>query len=300
MTTMQRREFFRRALATGASVAAVQARAFGAIAGYSENPSRRFAQDTVSLGPDRLAPSRLAMGTGTSGFRGASNQTRKLGVGGLTDLYRFGFDNGLTFWDTADGYGSHPHLKNALQFVPREKVVIMTKSVSKTAKGMRADIDRFRRELGTDYIDLLLLHAVREEDWPVQRAGAMEVINEYKQKGIVKSRGISCHSLPALRQVAAQEFIDVDLARVNATGAKMDADPATVIEELCKIKAAGKGVIGMKILGEGTLRNRVGEALQHALALDCIDCFTIGAENRIELADLIRRIPEASTLGWHA
>ena len=240
------------------------------------------------------------MGTGTSGFRGASNQTRKLGVPGIVDLYRFGFDNGLTFWDTADGYGSHPHVKAALQHIPREKVVIMTKSTSKTAKAMRDDIERFRREMGTDYIDLLLLHAVREEDWPAQRAGAMDVINEYKQKGIVRSRGISCHSLPALRQVHRQEFVDVDLARINAVGEKMDADPATVVEELCKIKAAGKGVIGMKILGEGTLRNRVSEALQHAMALDCIDCFTIGAENRYELADLMRRIPEASTLGWSA
>ena len=295
---MKRRDFIRHALAAGAPVAAVQQRLFGAPAGYAANPTRRYAQDKVSLGPDGLETSRLAMGTGTSGFAGASNQTRKLGVGGLADLYRYGFDNGLTFWDTADGYGSHPHLKSALQDIPREKVVIMTKSLSKTAKGMREDIERFRRELGTDYIDLLLLHAVREEDWPVQRRGAMDVVNEYKEKGIVKSRGISCHSLPALRQVHTQEYIDVDLARVNAIGARMDADPATVIEELCKIKAAGKGVIGMKILGEGLLSDRVGEALQHAMALDCIDCFTIGAENRFELADLIRQIPEASTLGW--
>ena len=97
-----------------------------------------------------------------------------------------------------------------------------------------------------------------------------------------------------------QEFIDVDVARINPIGARMHADPATVVEELCKIKAAGKGVIGMKILGEGVMRDRVGEALQHALALDCIDCFTIGAENRVELSDLIGRIPEASTLGWNA
>lgn len=297
---MQRRDFIRSSLLAGAPLAAVQRRLFGGPTGYTENPTRRYAYDKVTLGPDGLRPSRLAMGTGTSGFRGASNQTRKLGVQGLTDLYRFGADNGLTFWDTADAYGSHPHLRNALQHIPREQVVIMTKSTSKTANGMRDDIERFRRELDTDYIDLLLLHAVREEDWPVQRRGAMDVIDEYRQKGIVKSRGISCHSLPALRQVHKQEFIDVDLARVNAIGARMDADPATVIEELCKIKAAGKGVIGMKILGEGVLRNRVGEALQHALALDCIDCFTIGAENRSELADLIRRVPEASTLGWHA
>ena len=297
---MKRRDFIRHSLVLGVPVAAVQHQLFGSSNGYVENPTRRHAYDRIPLGPDGLRPSRLAMGTGTSGFRGASDQTRKLGVSGLADLYRFGFDNGLTFWDTADGYGSHPHLKAALQSIPREKVVIMTKSTSKTAKEMRDDIERFRKELGTDYLDLLLLHAVREEDWPTQRRGAMDVINEYKQKGIVKSRGISCHSLPALRQVHRQEFIDVDLARINPIGARMDADPATVVEELCKIKAAGKGVIGMKILGEGVMRNRVGEALQHAMALDCIDCFTIGAENRFELADLIRRIPEASTLGWNA
>ena len=297
---MLRRDFIRYSLAAGTSLGAVQRGLFGAPKGYSASPQQRFAYDVTTLGPDGLLPSRLAMGTGTSGFRGASNQTRKLGVSGITDLYQYGFDNGITFWDTADGYGSHPHLRNALQHIPREKVVIMTKSTSTTAKDMRDDIERFRRELNTDYIDLLLLHAVREEDWPKKRRGAMDVINEYKQKGIVRSRGISCHSLPALRQVHKQEFVDVDLARINAVGERMDADPATVVEELCKIKAAGKGVIGMKILGEGVLRNRVSEALQHALALDCIDCFTIGAESRVELADLIRRIPEASTLGWNA
>lgn len=297
---MRRREFIRHSLLAGMPVAAVQQRVFGASTGYTSNPRQRFAYDRVSLGPDALPVSRLAMGTGTKGFKGASNQTRKLGVSGLTDLYRYGFDNGLNFWDTADAYGSHPHLKSALEQIPREEVVIMTKSLSKTAKGMRDDIERFRRELGTDYIDLVLLHAVREEDWPVQRRGAMDVINEYKQKGIIKSRGISCHSLPALRQVHQQEFIDVDLARINPIGVRMDADPSTVVEELCKIKAAGKGVIGMKILGEGAMRDRVAEGLQHALALDCVDCFTIGAENRIELSDLVRRIPEASTLGWNA
>jgi predicted aldo/keto reductase-like oxidoreductase len=298
---MKRRDFIQHSLLGAASVAALQNRLYSATpSGYSESPARRFANDKVTLGPDGLTPSRLAMGTGTSGFRGSSNQTRKLGVGGITELYQFGFDNGLTFWDTADGYGSHPHLKNALKYVPREKVTIMTKSQSKTAKAMRDDIERFRTELGTDYIDLLMLHAVQEADWPEQRAAAMEVVNEYKQKGIIKSRGISCHSLPALKRVKNEEYIDVDLARINPVGARMDADPATVIEELCQIKAVGKGVIGMKILGEGVMRNRVGEALQHALALDCIDCFTIGSENRFELADLMQRIPEASTLGWNA
>ena len=297
---MHRRSFLKHSLAVGGALALSRYAVKAAPKSAFETPQRKFASDVIELGPDKLRLSRLAMGTGTSGVRGSSNQTRKLGVRGITALYQYGFDNGLTFWDTADGYGSHPHLANALKFIPRDKVVIMTKSQSKTAAEMRADIERFRKELNSDYIDLLLLHAVTEEDWPTQRAGAMEVINEYKQKGIVRSRGISCHSLPALRQVHKQDYIDVDLARINPVGSRMDADPATVVEELAKIKAAGKGVIGMKILGAGDLTHRVDYALQHALALKYVDCFTIGAENQPQLADLIARIPQASQHGWQA
>jgi predicted aldo/keto reductase-like oxidoreductase len=297
---IDRRAFLKHSLAAGGALAFSRGAVQAAPKSAFDEPARKFANDVVELGPDKLRLSRLAMGTGTSGFRGSSNQTRKMGVRGITSLYQYGFDNGLTFWDTADGYGSHPHLASALKHIPRDKVTIMTKSQSKTAAEMRADIERFRKELNSDYIDLLLLHAVREEDWPTQRAGAMDVVNEYKQKGIIRSRGISCHSLPALQQVHKQDYIDVDLARINPVGAKMDADPATVVEELAKIKAAGKGVIGMKILGEGSLRNRVDYALQHALALKYVDCFTIGAESQTELADLIHRIPQASQHGWQA
>ncbi len=60
------------------------------------------------------------------------------------------------------------------------------------------------------------------------------------------------------------------------------------------MKAKGKGIIGMKILGQGRLRSKPDEALQYALAQDVLDCFTVGAESITEMQDLIRRIPEAS------
>lgn len=279
---MRRREFLHTGLGS-----ALAARAF------ASNKVHR-ASDVVTLGPDRVKLSRLAMGTGTIGGRGSSNQTRKLGLQGLADLYHFGFDNGVTFWDSADAYGSHPHLKEALKRIPREKVTIMTKTRSKTADEMRKDLDRFRLELGADYIDILLLHAVREADWPEQRKGAMEVISEAREKGIVRTHGLSCHSIEALRTAARTPWVHVDLARINPAGEKMDADPATVIPVLKEMKANGKGIIGMKILGEGALRNRVDESLKFALSLDFVDCFTIGAENREELADLLKRIPANS------
>ena len=292
--SIERRHFFRRGLAVGAALAAGLDRNSARAAALP----RRYANDGVELGPDKVKLSRLAMGTGTSGFGGSSNQTRQLGVKGMVDLVWFGYDNGVTFWDSADQYGSHPHLKGALKHIPREKVAIMTKTHAKTYEEMRRDLDRYKKELGTDYIDIVLLHAMREVDWPTQRKGAMEYLSEMREKGVVKTHGVSCHSLPALKTAAKTPWVHVDLARVNPMGVAMDADPATVKDVLRDMKSKGKGIIGMKILGAGKMRHRVDEMLSHALAMDFIDTFTIGAESIQELGDLIRRIPQASQRGW--
>jgi 1-deoxyxylulose-5-phosphate synthase len=253
----------------------------------------RRASDTIVLGPDRISLSRVAMGTGTKGYSKSSNQTRQLGLDGLSGLLRFGFDQGLTFWDSADGYGSHPHLKEALKSVPREKVAIMTKTRARTAAEMRADLDRFRREIGTDYLDIVLLHALAGADWPRECAGAMDVLAEARENKIVRTHGCSCHSLEALKTAARTPWVRIDLARINPSGILMDADPSTVIGVLRQMKAAGKGVIGMKILGEGQLRARAQESVRFALGLDCVDCFTIGFESRDEVTDLARKVAAA-------
>lgn len=280
---MRRRDFVRAGLLAGGALAAGRTAVMSAA-------SVRRATDIITLGPDKIRLSRLAMGTGTKGRGGTTNQTRQLGIQGLADLLQAGFDNGLTFIDSADAYGSHPHVKEALKRIPREKVFVMTKTRARTAEAMKADLDRFRQELGTEYLDIVLLHAEMNANWPELRAGAMDVLSEARQKGIVRTHGISCHSIGALRTAAKTDWVHVDLARINPDQVMMDADPATVISVLREMKAAGKGVIGMKILGEGALRDRPDEALKYALSLDCVDCFTIGAETREEQADLIKRI----------
>jgi aryl-alcohol dehydrogenase-like predicted oxidoreductase len=258
---------------------------------------KKLASDRVALGPTKIPVSRLAQGSGTNGGGGSSNQTRKLGLKGLADLYHAAYDNGVTFWDSADQYGTHPHLKEALKRVPREKVSILTKTHATTEKEMRADIDRFRRELGVDRLDIVLLHAMVDANWPEKKKGAMAVLAEARERGIVGAHGTSCHSLDALKAAAASPWVQVDLARINPAKVAMDSDPQTVIGVLRQMKAAGKGVIGMKILGAGRLRDKADECLQFALSLDCVDCFTIGAESREEMLDLTRRIPAASVRG---
>lgn len=289
---MKRRDFF---LRTSAAAGAIALEPFPhhLFAGAT----KKSASDRVKLGPMGVSLSRLAMGTGTNGVGGSSNQTKKLGLAGVADLFRASYDQGVTFWDSADQYGTHPHLKEALKGVAREKVTIMTKTSASTEKEMRAELDRYRREIGTDYIDILLLHCMLESDWPERKKGAMAVLSEAREKGIIRTHGTSCHTLDALKTAARTPWVQVDLARINPAGVAMDSDPQTVISVLRQMKAAGKGIIGMKILGAGKLRDRVDECLQFAMALDCVDCITIGSESRAELADLVKKIPAASVRG---
>ena len=288
---MRRREFLVRT-ATVAGAAWLSSKSiFESLAEQTLN-HKFSASDTVTLGSTGIKTSRLAMGTGTVGTGHHSHQTA-LGIQGLSDLLLNGYDHGLRFFDAADSYGSHPHVAEALKHVPRDKVTVLSKSWARDANGMRADLDRFRKELGTDYLDVCLMHCVTEADWTDRFRGAMDVLSEAKQKGIIRAHGCSCHSIEALRTAAKSPWVEIDLARINPIGAAMDADPATVVSVLKQMKSAGKAVVGMKILGQGALRDRQDEGIKYALSLGVLDAFTIGAENRQEQEDLIRRISAA-------
>jgi len=255
-------------------------------------PQKFSATDTVTLGKTGIKTSRLAMGTGTVGYAKHSNQTA-LGVAGLSALLLNGYDRGLRFFDAADSYGSHPHVAAAIKQIPRDKIAIMTKSPSRIPQEMRADLDRYRRELGTDYIDIVLMHCVTEGDWTERYKGTMDVLSEAKEKGVIRAHGVSCHSIEALRAAAKSPWVELDLVRINPIGSHMDADPDTVISVMKQMKASGKALVGMKILGQGDLRNRQSEAIKYALSLNLLDAFTVGAESKPEQDNLIQRVAAA-------
>jgi 1-deoxyxylulose-5-phosphate synthase len=287
---MKRREFLVKT--AGAVGAAWLSRGMTGELFADSTPLKVKATDTVTLGHTGIQTSRLAMGTGTVGSGHHSNQTA-LGVKGLSELLLNGYDNGLRFFDAADSYGSHPHVAEALKHVQRDKVTVLSKSWARDPKEMRADIDRFRKELGTDYIDILLMHCLTEADWTTRYQGVMDVLSEAKQKGIIRAHGCSCHSIEALRAAAKSPWVEVDLVRLNPIGSHMDADPETVLAVVKEMKAAGKGVVGMKILGQGDMRDRQDEAIRFALSTGVLDAFTIGAESKAEQQDLMRRIAAA-------
>jgi aryl-alcohol dehydrogenase-like predicted oxidoreductase len=202
-------------------------------------------------------------------------------------------ENGLRFFDTADSYGSHPYVATAIKQLPRDKVTVLTKTDNRDPAGVRTDLDRFRKELGTDYLDIVLIHCVTEGDWTTRYRGVMDVLSEAKHKGIIRAHGVSCHSIEALRAAAASPWVEVDLVRLNPIGSHMDADPDTVIGVIKQMRASGKGIIGMKILGQGDMRDRPAEAIRYALNSGVLDAFTIGAESQKEQNDLTQRIAAA-------
>ena len=106
----------------------------------------------------------------------------------------------------------------ALKHVPRDKVTVLTKTWSRDATSARADLDRFRKELGTDYLDICLMHCVTEGDWTERYRGVMDVFSEAKQKGIIRSHGCSCHSIEALRAAAKSPSVGTPLGPATCRG----------------------------------------------------------------------------------
>src|SRR5881628_2259422 len=225
---MKRRDFIHRT-ACAAGAAWIHPTAFARTTPALPALPRKFsASEGVTLGSTGIQTSRLAMGTGTVGSGHHSHQTA-LGIKGLADLLLNGYEHGLRFFDTADSYGSHPHVAEALKHVPRDKVTILTKSWARDAATARADLERFRQELGTDYIDICLMHCLTEGDWTERFQPVMDVLSEAKQKGIIRAHGCSCHSIEALRTAAKSPWVDVHLVRVNPIGAYMDDKPDSVV-----------------------------------------------------------------------
>jgi len=284
---MKRRSFIRNTLASSALLAAFPYEALAL-------EEKLYPYDRVKLGNTGIEMSRMAMGTGTHGYGGASNQTRQLGIKGLSDMLHAAFDDGINFWETADQYGSHPHVGEALKKVKREEVVVLTKTNSKTYDDVKKDLDRFRIELGTDYLDIILLHAVTDPQWNENMKGAMEALAEAKEEGILRAHGVSCHSIGALETAADEPWVEVDLARFNPGGARMDADVETVQKVLTRMKDNGKAIIAMKVYGCGELLHMKDECLQFQTGTGLADSFTMGFESIEQLKDIQKRLPEAS------
>lgn len=252
--------------------------------------------DLVPLGDTGLKVSRMAMGTGTIGGGGASNQTR-LGTDGFNRLFRHGYERGVRFTDMAESYGSMPFVGAAIEGLPREKITLLTKiwthdDSSPQVEEVAPKLDQYRRLLGTDYIDIVLLHCMTTGDWNRTRTRYMEGLSRAREQGAVRAVGVSCHDLGALRTAAAEPWVDVIMARVNPFGSHMDGTPDEVLDVLRLARANGKGLVAMKVFGEGS---HVGDdererSLDYAINRSGIHAMTLGLQSIAQMDDAIARV----------
>jgi aryl-alcohol dehydrogenase-like predicted oxidoreductase len=252
--------------------------------------------ERVPLGNTGLVVSRLAMGTGTVGTRNSSNQTRA-GMKNFVEVFRRGYERGARFSDMAEGYGSMPFVGEAIKGLPRENLVLLSKiwthpDDSPAQVPVRPKVEEYLRQTGTDYLDVLLLHCLTAGDWDKTRTHYMEGLSRAKEDGLVRRVGISCHNLEAMRTAATHPWVDVIMARINPFGSKMDGPVAEVEEVLRLARDNGKGVVGMKIFGEGTnvTEGEREQSLRHAIHSSSMHAMTIGFETVAQLDDAVDRI----------
>jgi aryl-alcohol dehydrogenase-like predicted oxidoreductase len=256
--------------------------------------------EMVPLGKTGLKVSRIGLGTGMSGSKRESNQTR-LGKDKFGALIKEAYDRGVRLYDMADLYGSMPYVGPALK-ANREKCVFLTK-IWVMGGGIpeeeRPDadvvIDRFRKELQTDYIDIVLLHCQTQAKWPEQQKRYLDSLAKLKDKGIIKACGISAHHLDALKTAAATPWCDTVNVRINHSGQSMDGKPEEVAPVLKMLHDVGKGVVGMKVVGEGKWKTEDKadmrtQSIKYILGLGSVDSMVVGFESVKEVDDFEKRV----------
>jgi aryl-alcohol dehydrogenase-like predicted oxidoreductase len=293
---LNRRDFMAHTTAAAATVALAAGTTATAATGRVRNALPKGPGDKVTLGKTGVQVSLVGMGTGSIGSGQASNQTR-LGIKGFGRVVRHALDHGVCFFDVADQYGSHVYLREALKGVPRENYVIQTKTHATNTADARSHLERYRLELGVDYIDIVLLHCMQKSGWQHDHTGSMEYLMKAKEEKIIRAHGTSCHGMDPLRTSAKESFVEVDLARINPEGLSMDntQKPDEVASVLEEMHAAGKGVVGMKILGEGKINTaeRKDASLRYVLGLGTVDAFIIGFESTEQIDDILKRTTDA-------
>ena len=190
---IKRREFVKRsALGLGGILAGVP---LGRAA--DAKPAFFDPYETVPLGKTKLKVSRFCLGTGMHGGNRQSDHTR-MGKQRFDALIQGGYDRGIRTFDTADLYGTQPLLLPALKGIPRDKITIFTKiwvhpGGIPEPERPAADVvvARFLKEIGTDYLDLVLLHCVTSPKWPEELRSYMDSLDDLKSKGIVRAHGVS-------------------------------------------------------------------------------------------------------------
>ncbi|NQT25956.1 aldo/keto reductase [candidate division KSB1 bacterium] len=255
--------------------------------------------DLVPLGKTGLKISRLGLGAGSN----SGEVQRSLGHAGFNKLIRYAHERGVRYIDTASSYHTHTWIREAIQGLPREDFFILTKMSGLPDNPMK-ELEQYRKELGVDYIDSLLVHAQVHPDWVETHKRLIDAFEEAKHKQIIRSHGVSCHSFPAIRKAAELEWVDVNLVRINPQGVKLDTEKETyfdhsttdsvpiILGQIRQMKKNGHGVIGMKLIADGDFTNPQDrkKSIRFAIQKSDVDAVVIGFKSIAEIDEAIENI----------
>ena len=260
--------------------------------------TKRTAADQVTLGKTGVKLSRLGIGTGVN------NGHDQMGSGkeAFIKMIHHAYDSGITYIDCAQRYETFPWIGEAIKGLPREKLFIQSK-VPGHPEDVLATIDSHRKNFNTDYIDSLLIHCMTEDTWTDSWKRVMDGFNEAKEKKWIRAKGVSCHTIGALRSAVANDWTETHLVRINPQGKYMDAvksawgpdasaEVEPVMDQIKEMHAKGHGVIGMKIFGNGDFKNPADreKSLRFALSKPEIDAFVIGFTSPAQIDEAITKI----------
>ncbi|NQU24739.1 MAG: aldo/keto reductase [Candidatus Nealsonbacteria bacterium] len=260
---------------------------------------------SVPLGKT-LNACRISCGTGMGGGGRQTNQTR-LGKEKFEALLNYAYDHGIRQFDMADMYGTHPYVGRVLEGKPRDKVQLVSKIWTRRGglpepERPLADVlvKRFLKELQTDYIDVLQIHCMTDADWNEKERRQMDAMEKLKEQGLIRAHGVSVHSLEALKTAAKESWVDVVHARINPFGHRTDVGADEIVDKVVpvleQIHAAGKGIIGMKLIGEGKFDPQQRKAaLKFVMELGSVDCMTIGFEQTAQIDEFLANVRQRLT-----
>ena len=243
----------------------------------------------VPLGK-HLKVCRIGAGTGMRGGNRQTNQTR-LGKERFEALLRHEYDQGVRLFDAADLYGTHPYIGRVLKDKPRDSFQIISKLwvlpgglPERERPDADACVKRFLQELQMDYIDLVQFHCMSDPKWPEQMRRQMDILDKLKEKGVIKAHGVSVHSVGALQAAAEEPWVDVIHVRINPFRAVTDGRMEDVLPVAKKAHEAGKGIVGMKVAGEGRFTaEQLGESIGFVLGTGAVDALLGGFEKPEEV-----------------
>ena len=254
----------------------------------------------VKLGNSAIETTLLGVGTGVHASNRSSFLTKQDKQKSLT-LLNHAWDKGIRNFDCADTYGTHGIVAEALAKKDRKEYTLTSKIWVRGGgipEPERPDanivVDRFRKELKTDYIDLVQIHCMEDANWTTNQKKQMDILENLKAKGIIRAHGVSVHSLDAMKDAVKSPWVDVIHVRINPYGIAMDKpDPAEVVEVINQLHKSGKGVIGMKLVGNGNLRNdseKIDNSLKFVLGLNSVNMLIIGFEETEQIDNYISRV----------